>query len=273
MPRLTLPARRLWLLFPLTLTACGHAKDADAPPPPAAPAVASITYQVINVLPHDAQSFTEGLEIHDSILYESEGNFGKSSLSTYRLSDGKLLQRKKLPDANFGEGLTVLGDKLYQLTYKEHDVFVYHYPDLAPLKPMTWPHDGWGMTNDGKRLIADDGSSNLYFIDPATFKETGRVEVTDEHGPVDQLNELEYVDGRVYANRWHTNDIYCIDPATGKVTGRIDLGDLFAQAGQTPELQDPRDDVLNGIAYNAAKKTFVVTGKHWPNAYELRLAQ
>jgi glutamine cyclotransferase len=259
----------------LALAACGHAKDDATPPPPspATPAVAAISYQVINILPHDAQSFTEGYEIHDSILYESAGNLGKSSLSTYSLASGKLLVRRKLPDRNFGEGITVFGDKLYQLTYKEHDVFVYHYPDLQPLPSKDWPHEGWGMTNDGTRLIADDGSSNLYFIDPATFKQTGSVQVTDEHGPVDQLNELEYVNGQVYANRWHTNEIYRIDPATGKVTGRLDLGDLFAQAGQSPELQDPGDDVLNGIAYNPAKKTFLVTGKHWPNAYELRLSQ
>ena len=269
------PLSPVWIVLTLAAAACGNGKDAGAPPPKAPPvassSVAAITYQVINIFPHDARSFTEGLELHDSILYESEGNFGESSLSTYRLSDGKRLMQKPLGNDFFGEGITVLGDRLYQLTYKEQKVFVYHYPDLAPLAPLEWPHEGWGMTNDGTRLIADDGSATLYFIDPATFHETGRVTVTDENGPVDQLNELEYVDGVVYANRWHTNQILRIDPHTGKVTGRIDLGDLLAQAGQTAQLQDPREDVLNGIAYSAQRKTFIVTGKHWPHAYEIRL--
>jgi glutamine cyclotransferase len=261
------------MVVTLAAAACGNRKDADAPPPqaPASPSVVPIAYQVINVFPHDARSFTEGLELHDSILYESEGNYGESSLSAYRLSDGKLLTQKPLGNSFFGEGISVLGDKLYQLTYKEQKVFVYHYPDLAPLKSLDWSHDGWGMTNDSVHLIADDGSATLYFIDPATFHETGRVTVTDDSGPVDQLNELEYVDGMIYANRWHTNQVLRIDPHTGKVTGRVDLGDLLAQAGQTAQVQDPQEDVLNGIAYCAQKKTFIVTGKHWPHAYEIRI--
>lgn len=264
----------LVLVCALALAACGNRKDADVPPPSAGPApVANIAFQVINVLPHDARSFTEGLELHDSILYESEGNLGESSLSVYRLSDGKLLAQKKLGDEYFGEGISVLGDRLYQLTYQEHKVFVYHYPDLAPLKAFNWPHEGWGMTNDGTHLIADDGSSTIYFIDPSTFRETGRIQVSDEHGPVDNLNELEYVDGQLYANRWHTNELYRIDPHTGKVTGRVDLGDLFAQTGQTFHPQNPAEDVLNGIAYSPRNKTFIVTGKHWPKAFELRLFQ
>ena len=266
------PLSPVWIVLTLAAAACGNRKDADAPPPqaPAAAPIAAIAYQVINIFPHDARSFTEGLELHDSLLYESEGNLGESSLSTYRLSDGKRLTQKPLGNDFFGEGISVFGDRLYQMTYKEHKVFVYHYPDLAPLKPLEWPHEGWGMTNDSVHLIADDGSATLYFIDPVTFHETSRVTVTDENGPVDQLNELEYVDGVVYANRWHTNQIVRINPHTGKVTGRIDLGDLLAQAGQTAQFKDP-EDVLNGIAYWPQKKTFIVTGKHWPHAYEIRL--
>ncbi|HTJ10539.1 MAG TPA: glutaminyl-peptide cyclotransferase [Dinghuibacter sp.] len=255
----------------LAMAACNNHKEAEEPQPASTPTVPAIAYQVINVLPHDASSFTEGLEIHDSTLYESEGNYGESSLSAYRLSDGKLLTQKKLGSDFFGEGITVLGDRLYQLTYREHKVFVYHFPDLKPEKDMTWEHEGWGMTNDGTHLIADDGSSYIYFIDPATFKETNRVQVTDEHGPVDNINELEYVNGQLYANRWHTNTLYRIDPASGKVTGRADLGDLFAQTGQPFHPQEPGEDVLNGLAWSPQTQTLIVTGKHWPKAFQLKI--
>lgn len=250
------------------LGACGGGQQ--APPPQAPPATQHLSYQILNVVPHDSRSFTEGLELHDSILYESAGNYGESALSAYRLADGKLLLQKKLDKTYFGEGITVLGDRLYQLTYQEHAVFVYHYPDLTLLRMGSWNHDGWGMTNDGTHLIADDGSSTLYFIDPTTLQETSRLQVTDEHGPVDQLNELEYVDGVLYANRWHTNSIYRINPHSGQVTGVADLGDLFGQAGIVYHPADA-EDVLNGIAYDVKDKTFIVTGKHWPKAFVVRL--
>jgi glutaminyl-peptide cyclotransferase len=259
-----------YLIVLLGATACGSGKDAE-PPHPAPPSSAALSYQILNILPHDARSFTEGLEVHDSILYESEGNYGESSLSAYRLTDGKLLIQKKLDKNYFGEGITVLGGRLYQLTYQEHAVFVYHYPDLTLLRMGTWDHDGWGMTNDGAHLIADDGSATVYFIDPVTLKETSRLSVSDEHGPVNNLNELEYVDGQLYANRWHSNALYRIDPHTGKVTASVDLGDLFAQAGLPFHPQDPSEDVLNGIAWRPGTKTFIVTGKHWPKSFEIKL--
>ena len=259
-----------YLIFLVGAWACGSGKDPESPLPSPA-ASTTLSYQILNILPHDSRSFTEGLEIHDSILYESEGNYGESSLSAYRLKDGKLLTQKKLDKSYFGEGITVVGDRLYQLTYREHAVFVYHFPDLTLLRVGTWDHEGWGMTNDGAHLIADDGSATLYFIDPVTLKETNRLSVSDEHGPLDNLNELEYVDGQLYANRWHSNILYRIDPHTGKVTASVDLGDLFGQAGIVFQPQNPSEDVLNGIAWQPRTKTFIVTGKHWPKSFEIRL--
>lgn len=251
------------------LVGCGSGPDSIKTTP--APSDPALSYLIMRVLPHDSTSFTEGLELHDSTLYESAGNYGASSLSTYRLGNGKLLARKPLGKEFFGEGITVLGDKLYQLTYKEHAVFVYHFPDLAPLKTGYWARQGWGLTNDGTRLIADDGSDKLYFIDPKTLTETGSISVTDAQGPLSDLNELEYVDGQLFANRWHTNQVYRIDPRTGKVTGVADLGSLFAQMGLSWQPKDPAEDVLNGIAYDKATKTFILTGKHWPKAFSVRI--
>lgn len=259
----------LYCIALISLAGCGHGPDSSKIPP--APSDPALSFLIMHMIPHDSASFTEGLELHDSVLYESAGNYGASSLSAYRLNDGKLLARKPLAKEYFGEGITVLGDRLYQLTYKEHAVFVYHYPDLATLKTGYWARQGWGLTNDGTSLIADDGSDKLYFLDPATLRETRRISVTGAQGPVPDLNELEYVDGQLFANRWHTNQIYRIDPRTGKVTGVADLGALFAQMGLTFQPKDPAEDVLNGIAYDKGTKTFVVTGKHWPKAFFLRI--
>jgi glutaminyl-peptide cyclotransferase len=264
------PIRPGYLIFPLLWAACSGGADQpkDATPPPSS--IQTLSYQVVNVFPHDTSAFTEGLELHDSVMFESEGNYGESGLVAYRLRDGKILTSRKLEKAYFGEGITVLGDNLYQLTYKEHAFFVYHYPDLTLLKAGDWLHDGWGMTNDGKHLIADDGTDKLYWIDPQTLKETGRLSVVDESGPLDNLNELEYVDGQLYANRWHTNKIYRIDLHTGRVTGILNLEDLYAQAGLEYQPGD-NEDVLNGIAYDPHSKTFIVTGKDWPKSFQIRV--
>jgi len=259
-----------FFLIPVLFAACsgGSDKKAETMVPPSQ--VQDISYQILNVFPHDTTTFTEGLEWHDSIMYESGGEKGKSSLVAFRPLDGQTIKRIKMDPAYFGEGLTILGDRLYQMTWKDRAFFVYHFPDLTLIKVGTWAHDGWGMTNDGQHLIAGDGSDKLYLIDPSTLAELGQISVTDESGPVDQLNELEYVDGKIYANRWHTNLICRIDAHTGKVDGRIDLGDLFKQVGISYQ---PGDDefVLNGIAYNKVRKTFIVTGKQWPKMFEIRL--
>jgi glutamine cyclotransferase len=256
-----------WLCLLILLASCGG----GSPETPVAAPVSNpqMAFSILAVLPHDSTSFTEGLELHDSTLYESAGNYGESALDAYNVRSGRLVKRIPLAADQFGEGITVLGDRLYQLTYKEHNVFVYHYPDLKLLKTGYWAHQGWGMTNDGTYLITDDSTDKLYFIDPGTLKETKALSVTDVSGPVFELNELEYVDGRIYANRWHTNLIYRIDPQSGRVTGMADLGDLFAQMGLSFHPGDG-EDVMNGIAYDPKTKTFIVTGKRWPRAFEVR---
>jgi len=257
-------------LVSVLFAACSGGADKNAETIAPQSQVQNIQYQILNIFPHDTTTFTEGLEWHDSVMYESGGEQGRSSLAAFNPKDGKTIRKIKLDPTYFGEGITVMGDRLYQMTWKDHAFFVYHFPDLTLIKVGSWPHEGWGMTNDGQRLIAGDGSDRLYFIDPATITETGHLSVTDESGPVDQLNELEYVDGKIYANRWHTNLIYRIDAHTGKVDGRIDLGDLFKQVGIT--YQPGNDEfVLNGIAYDKESKTFIVTGKQWPKMFEIRL--
>lgn len=254
----------------VVLSACSGNPDKTAAPAIPEPAVPHLQYQIIKILPHDSTVFTEGLELHDSVMYESAGNYGKSALLAYRPMDGKVLRKVPLDKSYFGEGVSVLGDKIYQLTYQEHAFLVYHYPDMTLLRIGEWPHDGWGMTNDGQHLIAGDGTDKLYLIDPSTLKETGALSVTENNVPLDRINELEYLNGEIYANRWFTNTIYRIDAHTGKVDGEMDLGDLFQQTSTPFNPADPRNDVMNGIA--ASKNgTLYVTGKCWPKTFELRL--
>jgi glutamine cyclotransferase len=261
-----------YLLIPVLFAGCSGGADKKEEPAPAAPVagIQSLTYQVMNTLPHDSSSFTEGYELHDSVLFESEGAYGKSALATYRFKDGKRLAKKELDKSYFAEGITQLGNSLYQLTYKEHTIFVYHFPDLTLMKAADWVHEGWGMTNDGKYLISDDGTDKIYFTDPQTLKDVKTLSVTDDQGALDRLNELEYVDGQLFANRWHTDSIYRIDPQTGKVTGIINLQGIYQQVGLNYVPGDA-EDVLNGIAYDRVNKEFIVTGKHWPKAFVLRL--
>ncbi len=232
-------------------------------------AARDLSFQVVNVFPHDTSVFTEGLEFHDSLLYESGGLYKKSTLAARQPVTGKIVVQKKLDKQYFGEGISILGDQLYQLTLDEHAVFVYHIPDLTLERIGEWAHEGWGMTNDGQRLISSDGSDKLYFIDPHTLKETGHLSVTLNGAPLDSLNELEYVDGKIFANHWYSDKIYKIDAQTGRVEGVADLGNIFQQAGLSDR---PLDDgaVLNGLAWSKTRGTLFVTGKNWPKMFELR---
>lgn len=230
-------------------------------------------YRVVNVYPHDRGAFTEGLVYVDGILFEGTGLDnqsnppGQSVLEKKDLETGQALQSIKLAPEFFGEGVTVLGNRVYQLTWQERTGFVYDKDTLQPLGTFTISSDGWGLTHDGKRLIRSDGTSTLFFLDPVTLQETGRVDVRDNRGePVANLNELEYINGEVYANVWLTDTIVRIDPATGKVLGRIDLTGLLS-----PEDRVQRVDVLNGIAYDAAEDRLFVTGKWWPKLFEIDL--
>ncbi len=227
---------------------------------------ATMNYTVVNVYPHDTTSFTEGLEWHDSLLYESTGNYGPSKLLKANLKTGKAVQSIALSKDYFGEGISILNGKIYQMTYKEHKCFVYDSATFKKLNEFTYDGEGWGMTNNGKQIIMDNGNNYLYFRDPATFKVTDSIGVFDNNGPVAAINELEWVDGVVYANIWQTNYIIKIDPKTGKVLARADLSTILQN---TKVALPERMDVLNGIAYNKATKHFYITGKLWPTVFEV----
>lgn len=224
------------------------------------------TYTVRQVYPHDPDAFTQGLVYTNTYLYEGTGLYGRSSLRRVDLETGTVLKMYELPsDEYFGEGITVVGERIWQLTWQSRVAFVYDRDTFAPLDTFTYTTEGWGLTYDGERLIMSDGSDTLYFRDPETFSETGRVRVYDHRGPVRRLNELEYVDGQVYANVWLTDKVVRIDPHSGRVTAWIDLSGLL-----TPEEQAAAD-VLNGIAYDVEGERLFVTGKLWPKLFEIEL--
>ena len=222
-------------------------------------------YRVVQVFPHDSAAFTQGLVYDGGVFYESTGLRGRSSLRKVRLETGEILQMRPLPDAYFGEGVALFADKLYQLTWQSHVGFIYDRASFRPLATFQYPTEGWGLTQNGRELIMSDGTPTLYFLDPATLKLLRRVTVRDETGPVWELNELEYINGEVYANVWHTNRIARIDPETGRVRAWIDL------TGLLPEEDRAGADVLNGIAWDSAGGRLFVTGKLWPKLFEIEL--
>jgi glutamine cyclotransferase len=224
-------------------------------------------YQVVKVYPHDRNAFTQGLQYVDGFLYEGTGQHGQSGIRKVKLETGEVLQHQPLDSKYFGEGITVFGDSIFQLTWQSEIGFVYDKKTFKQLKTFTYSGEGWGLTHDGKRLIMSDGDTRgqLRFLDPATLKETGRLVVRDGGRPVDDLNELEFVRGEILANVWQTSRIARISLKTGEVNGWIDLTGLL----------DPRDaagtDVLNGIAYDAAGDRLFVTGKLWPKLFEIKI--
>jgi glutamine cyclotransferase len=224
-------------------------------------------YQVINTYPHDPTAFTQGLIYQDDIFYEGTGLVGQSTLRKVDPETGEVQQRYDLSPDFFGEGITIFGDKLYQLTWQSHVGFVYDKDSFELLQTFSYPTEGWGLTHDGERLIMSDGTANLYFWDPETLQEIDRVEVRDQQGqPITQLNELEYIEGEVYANVWRTDQIVRINPDTGQVLGWITLSGLLS----TADLAQPVD-VLNGIAYDAETERLFITGKWWPKLFEIEL--
>ena len=224
------------------------------------------SYEVVHAYPHDKTAFTEGLFFHDGALYESTGLY-PSFIRQVRLETGEVLRQRDLPTVYFGEGMTTLNGKLYSLTWRNHIGFIWKLDDFSPLGGFSYPGEGWALTTDGRRLIMSDGTDQLRFLDPETLAETGRVSVTADGQPLDQINELEWIDGEVFANLWQTNRIARIDPETGVVKAFIDLTALVPQDAGL----DPNDDVLNGIAWDADGKRLFVTGKRWPQLFEIRL--
>jgi glutamine cyclotransferase len=224
-------------------------------------------YKILKTYPHDPKAFTQGLVYYkDDILYEGTGMWGESSLRKVDLKTGQVLQIHTLPGDIFGEGITLWGDKIIQLTWQHRKGFVYDRETFTLLREFSYPTEGWGITHDGTRLIMSDGSATLFVWDPETLQEIGRIEVRDDKGPVVRLNELEYIRGLIYANVWQTDRIAIIRPDDGRVVGWIDLSGLLA-----PEDRHARVDVLNGIAYDAEGDRLFVTGKYWPKLFQIQL--
>lgn len=226
-----------------------------------------MSYEVVNTFPHDPGSFTQGLIFLDGVLYESSGLYGESSLRMVELETGEVQRLVPLSNEVFGEGLTDWDQTLVQLTWREGIGYVYNREDFSLSRQFNYETEGWGLTQDGRNLIMSDGSATLFFLDPETFAVLSTMEVTDEDAPVTMLNELEYIQGEIFANIWQTDSIVRIDPATGEVKGWIDLSGLLPEEERTPTT-----NVLNGIAYDPEKDRLFVTGKLWPKLYEIRLA-
>jgi glutaminyl-peptide cyclotransferase len=259
---------RLLMVLGLSLTCyrCNASADhADRKTSENAPVV-RYGYQVVNVWPHDPNAFTQGLIFSDGKLLESTGQEGRSSLRRVELQTGSVLQRVPVPEPYFAEGLTLLNGKLYQLTWQHQVGFIYDAQKLEQVGKFNYTGEGWGLTTDGHSLILSDGSNRIRFIDPDSFRVTKTIAVLDGQTPVNELNELEYVQGEIYANIWHDQRIVTIDPQTGRVTGWIDLSGLL----QPGEVVDP-DAVLNGIAYDESTHRLFVTGKLWPHLFEIKL--
>jgi glutamine cyclotransferase len=234
------------------------------------------TFKVEKVFPHDTSSFTEGLVFQDGVFYESAGGYldpppnspkdQQSSLRKVDLATGKVLQKTMLDPKVFGEGIAVVGDKIIQLTYHEKIGYVYDKKSFKQLR--TFPNnvgvEGWGMCFDGKKLYMDDSTNRIWFLDKNTYRQTGYIDVFDNKGAVNEINELEYIDGKIYANIWKTNSIIAIDPKTGAVLQKIDLTSLYPETKRNQNA-----DVLNGIAYDAATKRIFLTGKKWNKLFQV----
>jgi glutamine cyclotransferase len=232
----------------------------------------TINVNVIGIYPHDTSAYTQGLELYNGKMYEGTGDYETSSLRITDAKTGKVEQKHVMGSADiFGEGITIFKGKIYQLTWLNHFVNEYDISNInKPIKTFEWPNEGWGLTHDSIELIVSDGSANLYFVDPNTFKVKNQVQVTDNNGPVDQLNELEYVDGYAYANVYQTDRIVKVDLSNGHVVGEINIPGMLNQfaPGQTVA---GRTDVLNGLAWDSTNKVMYITGKRWPKMFEVKL--
>jgi glutamine cyclotransferase len=234
-------------------------KAAEAPP-------LNYGYEIVNIYPHDPAAFTQGLVFVDGKLYEGTGEEGRSSLREVELETGHVLKKVDVPEPYFGEGIALLNGKIYQLTWQHQVGFVYDAKTFQQVGKFNYSGEGWGLTTDGHSLILSDGSNRIRFLDPDSFRVTKTIAVLDGKLAVNELNELEYVNGEIYANIWHDQRIATIDPQTGRVTGWIDLNGLLPPGDVTDE-----EAVLNGIAYDEAGKRLFVTGKLWPRLFEIKL--
>jgi len=258
----------LVLLLCLTSLNCQSATVANRSDEKSSTIESALTYsyEVVNTWPHDPNAYTQGLIFQDGKLLESTGEVGHSSLRRVELETGKILQKVDVPAPFFAEGITLLKGKIYQLTWQHQRGFIYDAWSFEKLGEFTHFGEGWGLTNDGKFLILSDGTNRIRFLDPDNFQVKKIITVLDRGRPVNQLNELEYVQNEIYANVWHDNRIARIDAETGRVIGWIDLKGLLS-----PNEVSDEEAVLNGIAYDSATGRLFVTGKLWPKLFEIRL--
>ncbi len=231
--------------------------------------IKTYSYRIINSYPHDPDAFTQGLAYEDGLLFEGTGLYGQSSLRRVDIRTGEVLKRVHIGDEFFAEGIAIWGERIIQLTWQSFKGFVWDKKNLTQTDCFAYRTEGWGLTSDGKRLIMSDGSDALYFLDPNDYSLQGSIRVTASGVPVRGINELEYVNGMIYANLWPSSWIAIISPNTGEVTGRINLSGILDEAG----IQERRVDVLNGIAYDSSGDRLFVTGKLWPRLFEIELVE
>ena len=220
-------------------------------------------FKVVAAYPHDPGAYTQGLVIEHGRLYEGTGQYGASSVRRVDLASGRVEKIHSIDREYFGEGITILGNKLYEITWKSGLAFVYDLDTFNVVQTFQYPTEGWGLTHDGEHLIMSDGTATLRFLDPMTFKSQREITVHDGDEPIAKLNELEFVEGEIWSNVWYDDRIARISPADGRVVGWIDLADIYPHSARRG------DDVLNGIAYDAASRKIYVTGKNWPQLYQI----
>lgn len=261
----------LFIALVVALVACkDNDKPANGTDGPKAEGPRLITYSIVNTYPHDTSSFTEGLLIYKGEMYESTGEKGRSRLMKVDIKTGRILQSIDLDSKYFGEGMVIVNDTVYQLTYQDKIGFMYTLKDFKRIKEFKFAsNEGWGMTFNGKEIVASDGTSNLYFYEPGSFRLIRKMAVTEAGTLVSNINELEYIDGFIYANQWQYPYILKIDPATGQVVGKADLSDITNRIKNNY----PYADFINGIAFDDSTKKIYVTGKKWPELYELQLSK
>jgi glutaminyl-peptide cyclotransferase len=256
----------------ILLSSCGEQKgnsaEGDNKNTAAIPAPTNLNYSIVKVYPHDTSSYTQGLIWYNNTLYEGTGLYGESRLMKVDIESGKNKQKIALAKDYFGEGITIFNNKIYQLTWQEHKVFVYDLATFKKIKEFDWSMEGWGITHNGKQLIVSTGTSNIYFVNPETFAIEKTLGVYDNNGYLDSINELEFVNGSIYANVYGRDWIARINPETGLVDGRMDFTGLLQRTNQ-PIAENT--DVLNGISFNASSNSFYITGKKWPALYEIKL--
>ena len=260
-------SRRRWVVWAVVLGLAVLAVGLAAWPQLGARREAVSGFEVVAAYPHDSNAFTQGLAIEAGQLYEGTGQYGASTVRRVDLKTGRPDKQRALNQNYFGEGIAILGGSLYQITWQNGVVVVYDLETFEVQRTMQYAGEGWGLTHDGKELIMSDGSATIRFRDPQTFAVTREIEVRNDGVPLPKLNELEYIDGEIWANIWYDDRIARISPANGEVLGFIDFTTLYPQSARGSEA------VLNGIAYDAAAKRLYVTGKNWPQLYEIRVVR